>query len=195
MAVYQFRTDISLAGLTTPRAQVGQGNQAGYTLRAGTFDNAYWSSANSASPSGFLYVCSSQATFAARTTLWRIPIAANVMGTPVSGPQLTTNTGAGPCSPPMEISDGTNDYLFTSVSANGNRSGCSGACVYMYDITSIAAGNWKMGLQSTAGLAAPGGTGGIIFDNISTVAGASQVYYSTLTSPGNAIQASQAALQ
>jgi len=195
MAVYQFQTNASLNGLTAPRAQVGQGNQAAYTLRAGSFDNAYWSSPTSTSPSGFLYVCGAQPTFATRPTLWRIPITGNVMGTPASGPRLTNNTGSGPCSPPMEISDGTNDYLFTSVSANGNRSGCSGACIYMYDITSIAAGSWRTGLQANAGLAAPGGTGGIIFDNISTVAGASQVYYSTLTSPGNAIQASQAALQ
>jgi hypothetical protein len=31
-------------------------------------------------------------------------------------------------------------------------------------------------------------------DNTSTITGASQIYYSTLTSPGNAIQASQAGL-
>jgi hypothetical protein len=48
---------------------------------------------------------------------------------------------------------------------------------------------------ASVGLAAPGGTGGIIVDNISSTTGASQIYYSTLTSPGDAIQASQAGLQ
>jgi hypothetical protein len=59
----------------------------------------------------------------------------------------------------------------------------------MFDLSSA----W--GSAATAGLAATGGTSGIIVDNISSTPGASQIYYSTLTSPGNAVQASQAALQ
>ncbi len=198
MAVYQFRTNASLAGLTTPRAQIGQGAVPTYTLRAGVFDNTYWTSPASTSPSGFLYVCGTLANGnnSTRPTLWRIPIAANALGTPAAGPRLTNNTGSGPCSPPSEISDGINDYLFVSVNASGNAgNGCTGECLYMFDITSIADASWITSLNSTAAIDAPGGTGGIIFDNISTVTGASQVYYSTLTSPGNAIQASQAALQ
>lgn len=50
------------------------------------------------------------------------------------------------------------------------------------------------GTTPTTGLAAPGGTSGIVVDNVSTQAGTSQVYYSTLQRPGNAIQASQAGL-
>lgn len=46
---------------------------------------------------------------------------------------------------------------------------------------------------ATAGLPAPGGTGGIIVDN-SLTGGGSQIYYSTRTSPGIAVQASQAGL-
>ncbi len=45
-----------------------------------------------------------------------------------------------------------------------------------------------------AGIAAPGGTSGIIVDN-TVSGGGSQIYYSTRTSPGIAVQASQAALQ
>ena len=44
------------------------------------------------------------------------------------------------------------------------------------------------------GLPAAGGTSGIVVDNISTQAGTSQVYFSTLARPGRAIQASQAGL-
>jgi hypothetical protein len=43
---------------------------------------------------------------------------------------------------------------------------------------------------ATAGLAAPGGTGGIVVDN-SLGGGGSQIYYSTRTSPGTVVQASQ----
>jgi hypothetical protein len=47
---------------------------------------------------------------------------------------------------------------------------------------------------ASAGLNATGGTGGIVIDN-TLAGGGSQVYYSTRTSPGIAVQASQAALQ
>jgi hypothetical protein len=66
---------------------------------------------------------------------------------------------------------------------------------------------WRnTGLPATASLAAAGGTGGIIIDNIvgsGTLAGASQVYFSTRSNQvcgstgtgGCAVQASQSALQ
>jgi len=52
-------------------------------------------------------------------------------------------------------------------------------------------GAWGTGVQPASGLPAPGGTGGIIIDNVSGVGGASQVYYGTRGASGNAIQASQ----
>ena len=54
---------------------------------------------------------------------------------------------------------------------------------------------WGAAATSTAGLAAQGGASGIVIDNISSTGGAPQVYYWTLTGPGNAVQASQALLQ
>jgi hypothetical protein len=77
-------------------------------------------------------------------------------------------------------------------------------------INSLTADNnvrWRnTGLPATASLAAAGGTGGIIIDNIvgsGTLAGASQVYFSTQSNQvcgstgtgGCAVQASQSALQ
>lgn len=47
--------------------------------------------------------------------------------------------------------------------------------------------------SASAALNAKGGTGGIIIDNTAS-SGGSQIYYSTRTSPGNAVQASQAGL-
>ena len=52
----------------------------------------------------------------------------------------------------------------------------------------------QLDTAATAALNASGGTGGIIIDNTAT-GGGSQVYFSTRTSPGLAVQASQAALQ
>jgi hypothetical protein len=95
------------------------------------------------------------------------------------------------------------DRVFLSVPATGSQTGCAGACVYSFDVTNLA-------LPSSAsdGLAAAGGTSGIIVDNVViSTTGASQVYFSTLsnqtcngngtTGSGNggcAVQASQKAL-
>jgi hypothetical protein len=84
------------------------------------------------------------------------------------------------------------DRLFVSVAANGNGTGCTGACVYNYDITT---GPASAG-QPLAGLAASGGTSGIIIDNQSaTQTGAQRVYFTTRINPSNAVQASQSNLQ
>ncbi len=191
-AVIQFPTTFAAASTGT-KFQVGRGVTS-TTLRflyAGSFDDAYYNSATPASPSGNLYVCGSLAATAARPTLWQIPIASNAMGTPVVGPSLVGATNAN-CSAITEVMNGANDYIYASVSAGGTAAGCAGACIYMFNLTGLT---WGTGAVANAGLAALGGTSGIIIDNISSTTGASQIYYSTLTSPGNAIQASQAALQ
>lgn len=193
MAVYQFPTAITSGSLGT-KVQVGRGvtsTTSGF-LYAGTFDDAYYTSATPASPSGNLYVCGGRnsGTTQPRPTLFQIPIGSNVMGTPVVGPALVNATAN--CSPITEVMNGTNDYIYAGVNAGGNDTGCTGACIYMYNLTGLS---WGTGAVANAGFAAAGGTSGIIVDNVSTSTGASQIYYSTLTSPGNAIQASQAALQ
>lgn len=95
------------------------------------------------------------------------------------------------------------DRVFLSVPATGNQTGCTMACVYSFDVTNLA-----LPSSATAGLATTGGTSGIIIDNVVTsIGGASQVYFSTLsnqmcngngsTGSGNggcAVQASQKAL-
>jgi hypothetical protein len=52
---------------------------------------------------------------------------------------------------------------------------------------------WNDATSASAAINATGGTGGIIIDNTVT-GGGSQVYYSTRTSPGIAVQATQAGL-
>jgi len=87
------------------------------------------------------------------------------------------------------------DWLFTSVAggASGNAvtaAGCSGACVFNYNVINSAATTGN----PTAGLSETGATSGIVIDNQSTTTGAQQIYFSTLVGH-NAVQASQAALQ
>jgi hypothetical protein len=199
-AVYQFTTGFTngtTGTLGTSKFYVGRGvtsTTAGF-LYAGTFDNTYYASATPASPSGNLYVCGNQANNAQRPTLWKIPLASNVMSNAVVGPTLTSNTSQ--CSPIAEVYNSPNDYIYASVTANGNASlttgSCAGACIYLYNLTGLT---WATNAKAVTGLAAPGGTSGIIIDNVSTATGASQVYYSTAGTGtgGNAVQASQAGL-
>jgi hypothetical protein len=82
------------------------------------------------------------------------------------------------------------DWLFFSVQGDGNTAGCTGACIYNFNITTGAASG-----APTAGLAATGGSSGIIIDNRSTLQlGAQQIYF-TMLAGTTAVQASQAGLQ
>ena len=190
MAVYQFTT--ALTGGTS--RQVGRGTTTG-VLYGGAFDNKYFIG----STTGYLYVCGGVSGQASRVRLWQIPIttATNAMGTQVSSGNLTNATAGNSCSPVTEVLNGSVDYIYVSVNANGSvtptNGTCAGSatvgCVYVYDITASTFGT------AVAGIAATGGASGIIMDNTGAVAsGFSQIYYSTLASPGNAVQVSQALL-
>ena len=171
----------------------------------GTFDNKYFTTPST----GNIYVCGSTGTGAAK--LLNIPVSgfASAGGANWSGKSFLATNDINPltsapatCSPVTEIYNGTTDLIFLSVSASGTQTGCSGACVYSFNVTSAAPGG------ATAGLAATGGTGGIIIDNTATTpTGASEIYYSTLANQscagngatgngtgGCAVQASQSAL-
>ena len=130
-AVYQFSTASSISNLTTPVVQVGLAVGTS-VLYSGAFDNSYWASTTPDSPTGNLYVCGSANATSRRPALWTVPIANNVMGAPVAGPTLVSNTAD--CSPITEVMNGANDYLFASVTASGNAAGCTGACVYSFQI-------------------------------------------------------------
>jgi hypothetical protein len=202
-AVYQI-PESNFTG-TPVEAKLGPGTTTSLEYD-GTFDNAYYTSASGTAPTGNLYVCGYAAGSPA---LYQIPITADVMGTAAEGAVLTS--GAASCSPISEVYNGTQDLIFLSVSADGGLTapgvgckgtGTAGACVYSFN---VAGGSASTPL---AGLPASGGTGTIIIDNTSSAAGASQIYFSTLSSEtcgGNgttgtgtgacAVQASQAALQ
>jgi hypothetical protein len=186
------------------------------TIYVGALDNLYWTSSDG---TGNLYVNASNGTNDPK--LMEIPITSTVMeqggskcqsgyanppncsnevcATNIDNP-LTTGV-AGP-SPVTEIYNGSTDRIFASVTASGSQTTCTGACIYSWNTTTALAS----GAASADGLAATGGTSGVIIDNTSSTVGASQVYYSTLgsgscttsgtvTSGGCAVQASQSALQ
>jgi hypothetical protein len=181
---------------------------------AGSFNNTYFNSANPAQPTGTLYVCGYASGV---PTLYAIPItgaAGMTAGAAPAGTALASGTAT--CSPITEVGTGTtetNDYIFLSVTQNGSLTasgagckgtGAAGACVYSFNLGTSAS-------TPAAGLLANGGTGAIIIDNVSGAQGASQIYYTTLSSEACkgqngtgpvgagtgacAVQASQAALQ
>lgn len=201
--VFQFPTTFS-SGAAGTEAKIGNGYQI---LLTGTPDNQFFTSANPASPTGNLYVVGN--TGAANNTLYQIPITANVMGAPNSGPVLSTNytdgfmmaAGMGL----TEIFNGTDDYIFTSVLIYAAPSACitsslTEGCVMGFNVTS---GTISSSTMPTGATMEAGGVSAIIVDNTVT-SGAitgSNIYYTPLanqmcttsgTTGGCAIQISQA---
>ncbi|HEY2345780.1 MAG TPA: hypothetical protein VGH80_07845 [Xanthomonadaceae bacterium] len=313
-SIVQFATGFS-AGNAGTKVWVGRGNNSPVLVfNEGTFDDAYYSSANG---TGAMYICGGEPDNTYYATLWKIPINANVMGTPVQGAELgyhDNSTGrTGDCSTVTEVMNGSNEYLFVSVTGHGFQTGCvndspGGGCVYSFNLSALQAGAgtsakwsgtftgnpssgdtivvngvtftassssntfpnfrnngtatttynnlvalinanvsgftaarsgttltitddttgsgissslvtesltnlsltftdgtfapWGTGNTAAAGLSIPGGTGGIVIDNVSSSTGASQIYFAGLAAiPGagstfnNAYQASQSNLQ
>lgn len=170
-------------------------NTTSTVLRTGSFDNTYYSGVGT---TGNLYAC-------VNGVLYQTPMS-TLSGTGT----VTVNkyktmvsavSSASACSPITEFYNGTQDWLFMSVIANGNTTGCTGACLYNFNVQGAGTtGN------VTTGQTATGGTTGIAIDNSLTGAGESQIYYTTLSNQactgngttGNstgrcAIQASQSA--
>jgi hypothetical protein len=199
--VFQFPTNFA-ANAAGTEARTGPGYEF---ILAGTVDNAYFTSANPASPTGNLYVVGN--TGAGNNTLYQIPISANTMGTPKAGPALSSNFTEGYYAAGLgltEIFNGSNDYVFTSVLIFATPSTCTSSftsgCVMGFNVTS---GTISTTTTPTGATTEAGGTSGIIIDNTATsVGGASNIYYTPLanqscptsgTTGGCAIQISQAA--
>lgn len=182
----------------------------GTVIYDGSFDQIYFAGTGT---TGNLWTCAATGTPAPK--LMQNPMSAFVTaGDLVSKANNVINpltSAAATCSPVTEIfgSGGTtDDYIFLSVTANGNVGDggtCTGACLYNF-VVSTNGTTTTTPAAATAGLATTGGSSGIIMDNISTTTGASQIYFSSLsneTCAGNgttgngtggcAVQASQAA--
>lgn len=193
--VYQFPTGFTSGSGT--EAKLG----AGFLwLLAGSFDNAYFTSANSASPTGHLYVSGN--TGLANNTLYQVAINSGVMSSSaVTGPQLASNFlpnftsqfGFGV----TEIANGVHDFIFVSVADFGSPAACAnGGCVIGYD---VASGTISGSTTPAFALAEAGGTSAIVIDNTSSQSGAANIYFTTLANQacgtsgtgGCAVQTSQ----
>jgi hypothetical protein len=197
-AVFQFPANF--AASATGTEEILASGSTTTTVYVGTFDNTHY---NGDGTTGNLYVCGGSTP-----GLVEIPMNAGFNGVPVTIGALTT--GAAKCSPLTEFYDGSNDWMFFSVTANGSSMGtpsCAGACLYNYNISNALTAS----SNATAGLKVTGGSSGAAIDNnvsSSTLVGASQVYFSSLGDEacggngvngngtgGCAVQASQAGLQ
>jgi hypothetical protein len=177
-AVFQYATTTSIAsGSQTPsKAIMGRGMGSGIPLYAGAFNDGYYSSGT-----GALYVCGGSPTHSdnQRPTLYKIAISGSTL-TPTTGPYVAA-TSVGPfCSPVTEVLNGSNDYLFMSITAWAANTSCPGGCIYSYTIPA----SFGTGLAANASLTAAGGTSGIVIDNTTNTTGTSQVYFSTLSAQG-----------
>jgi hypothetical protein len=192
--VFQFAAGTSLSGAKPAESVFGV--SSANPIYMGTFDNQYYTS--SGDSAGNLYVCAYgsgswpklvDATIASGAFTGTSSFTNPVGGTGILAANIANNmTGSNNalCSPVTEIYNANastpTDWIFLSVTANGALTACSGACLYSWNTTStLPAQSGTTVDQATQGLAAPGGTSGIIIDNISTQAGASQIYYGLLS--------------
>lgn len=209
-ALYQFTTGYAANSCGT-EITLGTGSTNGVPVYAGTFDNLYFSGS-----AGHFYVCGNAG---GDPTLYQLTVSAAgiVSGTANAGAALTT--AATTCGPVIEVyNPGTsppstaNDWIFTSVQASGQTAtpiSCpaNSGCIMSFNVLSGASLTTSTATVGQATVA--GGASGAIVDNTvpsSTLAGASQVYFTPLATGncttstaqgigGCAIQASQSALQ
>jgi hypothetical protein len=146
--VYQFTASSTLASSVEATVQRGV-NSSTFTLNAGTFDNNYYTSANS---TGNLYICgNSQGS----GIVYQVPVTAGTMSaTAVQGPQLSGTSGLpanAPCSTVTEIFNpnvgGTHgtDRIFVGTTGSGAGT-CSTGCIYDLPVTS-----WQPGTSYAVG--------------------------------------------
>jgi hypothetical protein len=193
--VFQFSATTSLSGASLSEDVLGVTASTPNVIYHGAFDQIYYASTSHTSPIGSLYACGSNGSNEPK--LSQIPISSNAFSGSTGGSAIPNGgvahlannivnpmtTGTANCSPVTEFYNTTptaTDYIFLSVSANGNDTNtggsCSTSCIYSFNTTSTLTSSSK----SAASMTVTNGTSGIIIDNLSTQAGASEVYFGTL---------------
>ncbi|MFZ0821911.1 MAG: hypothetical protein WAM91_17745 [Candidatus Acidiferrales bacterium] len=178
--VFQF--PVSFTNGSGTEATVGPGFEF---MLSGAFDNTYLASGTPGSPSGNLYVVGN--TGGANNTLFQVSIGSNVMNkTSTVGPAVSDNFTNGFFAAGLQVTEffnGTNDLIFLSVLSFGAPASCTSTladgCVMGFDVTS---GTITASTAPTAAATEAGGTSGIIIDNSSALAGASNIYFTPLAS-------------
>ena len=169
-------------------------------MKSGAFDNAYVSSAMG-SKTGKLYICARQSANRDHPALFRIGFnSSGVMNAAVDpssgGPNNyldLVSTSGEECSPITEVynPNTSTDWLFLSVgnsAALGTTcSATGGGCLMSFNLTALGAtwppanatGSYNLPLSGAN--PGDGGSSGIIVDNVSTAAQASNIYFTFLT--------------
>lgn len=161
------------------------------TMWDGAFDQIYLATAKGTA--GNLWGCAPKAASVPRLSYTTIQSSGSLLATGVVGVATTAITSltsaTATCSPVTEIygsGGGTTDYIFLSVSANGNvgtintSPSCTTGCVYNFAVgngTTIA-----VPTQATQGIVSTTGSSGIIIDNALSTTGESQIYYTPIGS-------------
>ncbi len=187
--VSQADTNLSAASQVT--VEVGW-SSSNYAPLMGDFTEDYYTG-NPAS--ALLYVVGNNATTNLLPALYAIGFDASFRMNPAYsfGPRpLTTNRAGISASPVTAFYNSTlnRQFLFVSVTSRCTAA-ITGGCIRSIDVTS---GFPTAVSVNKVVLAAAGGTGSISIDNVSSAAGASSVYYTTLTGR-TLVKATQAALQ
>jgi len=190
--INQFNASSSISGSTGTAKQIGSYASTTLPVYSGAFDNQHTTSSN-----GNLYFCAlASSSSTAYPTLYQLAMNSTFTGTATA--YNTVANGNATCSPVSEFYNGTTDNAYLSVTANGSATGCTGACLYNYVLPSSGTTG-----SARAGMTVAGGASGVIIDNnvtAGTLAGASQIYFSSLGSEtcstsggtgGCAVQASQ----
>lgn len=161
---------------TLKTAQIaGSGGSSPTTLHSGTFNNAYYTNP----ASGLLYACGENGS-GHYGALFAVSFTGSGMNTgPAAyGPlNLTSSSVSGSgavCSPLAEVYNQTagKDYLYTGVTSNCAFGGSSTGCVFAFDITSAFPSS------ALAQYSTPGGTSGIVIDNVNgSLTSATNLYF------------------
>jgi len=116
--VYQFSTT-GFSGSTATIKEIETGAGCNSTdlcyMMSGTFDNTYFTSASGTSPTGYLYL----GTTNAPATLYQIPITSNAMGTAVSEGAVADSNYYGRFSPITEFYNASVTNAATAATATG----------------------------------------------------------------------------
>jgi hypothetical protein len=211
-SVFQFDEALTSGSKVTVNVG-GNANQTGAAIYGGAWDDAFFSIGPA---SGHFYQCGKDPSFSNRPAVYELTFNSSGVlnttpGTPLVNLANANSIGIGACSPVTEYKNGSTDRIFFSVtghanppSSGGTATGCTAnqGCV----MSIVLGGTWPP-TATTAGIAASGGSSGIILDNDGTGAQESNVYYTyrsnsttTVTCNGTsgvgcAVKASQAALQ
>jgi hypothetical protein len=186
------QADTSLSAASQVTVQVG-GATGNLTPLMGDFNDDYY---NGLIASARLYVVGNDNSANRVPALYALGFGASfkLKVTPINGPVLVASNVGGLNASPVTAFYNTSlnkQFIFFGVS-NSCSAVVTGGCIRSVDVTGGAFPT--AATVNTVIFAASGGTGGISIDNVSLSAGASSVYYTTLT--GNTlVKATQLGLQ